>query len=75
MAVVGDGWGGGRGGYEAIVTESDELTFTVVRIGGEEAWTETHVLREFCIPIGHAAALVNTTPPRPPAAKKPRLKA
>lgn len=74
VAVVGDGWGHGRGGYEAIVTESDELTFTVVRVSGEEAWTETHVLKEFCIPVGHATATLNISPPGAPARKKPRLK-
>ncbi|CAE8642462.1 unnamed protein product, partial [Polarella glacialis] len=46
VQVTGDGWGGGSGTYGAIVTEADDLTFTVIRTGG---WEETHVLREHCI--------------------------
>lgn len=62
VAVVGDGWGGivskvggngGVGGYEAVVTEADDLTFTVVAVG---CWEETHVLRACCIPVGEKDA-------------------
>lgn len=53
VAVVGDGWGAGVGGYEAVVTESDNFTYTVVSIGGDESkWEETHVLKENCITVG-----------------------
>eukprot|EP00747_Dinoflagellata_sp_TGD_P061152 gnl/TRDRNA2_/TRDRNA2_152386_c1_seq1.p1 gnl/TRDRNA2_/TRDRNA2_152386_c1~~gnl/TRDRNA2_/TRDRNA2_152386_c1_seq1.p1 ORF type:complete len:482 (+),score=110.89 gnl/TRDRNA2_/TRDRNA2_152386_c1_seq1:156-1448(+) len=50
VVVVGDGWGGGgKKGYEAIVTEADDFTFTVVSTGGDTPWTETHVLKEHCV--------------------------
>lgn len=59
VVVIGDGWGGrigtgttGKGGgYEAVVTEADERTLTVIPVSGEGAWRETHVLKEFCIPV------------------------
>merc|ERR1711862_415931 len=46
ILVEGDGWGGGKDFYEAIVTEADAHTFTVVRLEGR--WEESHVLREYC---------------------------
>jgi len=52
VAVIGDGWGGAAGasgGYEAIITEADHKTFTVIAVGGEQVWKETHVLQECCI--------------------------
>lgn len=67
VAVVGDGWGGSLtdGGYEAVVTEADKYTFTVARIGGKEPWMETHVLKEWCIPVGTpGTAASSKTPPR-----------
>lgn len=45
VLVKGDGWGGGSGQFEALVTEADERSFTVIRTG---SWEETHVLREYC---------------------------
>lgn len=51
VAVVGDGWGGGSGGYEATVLEADAHTFTVVALGGPSQWSETHVLRRCCISL------------------------
>mmetsp|Transcript_61393 Transcript_61393/g.155061 ORF Transcript_61393/g.155061 Transcript_61393/m.155061 type:complete len:614 (-) Transcript_61393:96-1937(-) len=54
VVVIGDGWGGpsatGRG-YEAVVTEADSKTFTVVPVSGDSAWRETHVLQECCVPL------------------------
>lgn len=55
VAVVGDGWGGGEGGYEAIVTEADESTFTVIPVTGDMQWQETHVLKQHCIGLCSAA--------------------
>lgn len=55
VAVVGDGWGGRNGGYEAVVTEADRFTFTVVATSGNNAWTESHVLKEHCIFLSEAA--------------------
>jgi len=49
VAVIGDGWGSGDGGYQAIVTEADDLTFTVVIPDPAGRWEETHVLRSCCI--------------------------
>lgn len=49
VAVVGDGWGNGDGGYQATVTEADDLTFTVVRVDSAGRWEETHVLKSCCI--------------------------
>jgi len=51
VAVIGDGWGQGLGksGYEAIVTEADDFTYTVVALGGQCPWTETHVLKQYCV--------------------------
>lgn len=49
IAVIGDGWGSREGGYEAVVTEADNYTFTVVATSGKNQWTESHVLRENCI--------------------------
>mmetsp|Transcript_13271 Transcript_13271/g.25560 ORF Transcript_13271/g.25560 Transcript_13271/m.25560 type:complete len:773 (-) Transcript_13271:128-2446(-) len=51
IAVIGDGWGQGLGksGYEAIVTEADDFTYTVVSLGGDCPWTETHVLKQYCV--------------------------
>merc|ERR1719296_171125 len=48
VKVRGDGWGAGTGEYEAIVTEADVLTFTVIRQQGVKNWEETHVLKEHC---------------------------
>jgi len=68
VVVVGDGWGGPfpGGGYEAIVTEADNLSFTVISVNGSEAWTETHVLQEYCVPVEGASppavAVVKATP-------------
>lgn len=56
IAVIGDGWGGGEGGYEAVVTEADNLTYTVVVLSGERQWEETHVLRKCCFPISSEPA-------------------
>lgn len=56
VAVVGDGWGGGApGGYEAIVTEADNKTFTVIAVNGDDAWKETHVLQDCCIMLSERA--------------------
>jgi hypothetical protein len=49
VAVVGDGWGGKDAGYEAIVTEADDYTFTVIATTGDHQWAESHVLKEHCI--------------------------
>jgi len=49
VAVIGDGWGNGQGGYQAIVTEADDLTFTVVMVDSAGRWEETHVLKSCCI--------------------------
>jgi len=51
VAVIGDGWGQGLGksGYEAIITEADDLTYTVVTLGGHQPWIETHVLKQYCV--------------------------
>jgi len=51
VAVVGDGWGQGLGksGYEAIITEADDFTYTVVSLSGPCPWTETHVLKQYCV--------------------------
>lgn len=50
VVVVGDGWGaGGPGGYEAVVTEADHKTYTVIAVSGAKAWMETHVLQEHCV--------------------------
>lgn len=49
VRVKGDGWGGGRGTYNATVTEADEFTFTVlIEKRNPERFEETHVLREHC---------------------------
>jgi len=45
VRVKGDGWGAGKSSYGAIVTDADELTFTVNSI---DDWVETQVLREHC---------------------------
>jgi len=49
VAVIGDGWGNGHGGYQAIITEADDLTFTVVMVDSAGRWEETHVLKSCCI--------------------------
>lgn len=79
VAVAGDGWGNGEGGYEAVVTEADDLTFTVISVN---TWEETHVLRSCCIPVGSSTTTsikATTTSPSAPtaakAAKRRRLKA
>merc|ERR1712008_209576 len=43
------GQGLGKSGYEAIVTEADDFTYTVVALGGQCPWTETHVLKQYCV--------------------------
>lgn len=69
ISVIGDGWGGGKGGYEAVVIEADDYTYTVV----DDAWQETHVLKEHCVSIDDARARTATSgrkrqAPRPGAA-------
>jgi len=50
VLVSGDGWGGGgTSKYEAIVTEADDFTFTVVAVAG--SWAETHVLQKHCVAV------------------------
>jgi len=51
VAVVGDGWGQclGKSGYEAIITEADDYTYTVVALSGDCPWSETHVLKQYCV--------------------------
>lgn len=72
VAVVGDGWGGGSGGYEAVVTEADRHTFTVIAVSGPDAWKETHVLQDCCIPLAQKTK-GNMQPPTPRPAKSRRL--
>lgn len=60
VSVSGDGWGGGSGAFLAMVTEADNLTFTVIRQDTPRRWEETHVLREHCAP----ATEPHVTPPR-----------
>ncbi|CAE7512522.1 unnamed protein product [Symbiodinium natans] len=48
VAVTGDGWGGGIGGYEATVVDSDDLSLTVIFRDDDKKWKETHVLRQHC---------------------------
>eukprot|EP00747_Dinoflagellata_sp_TGD_P182289 gnl/TRDRNA2_/TRDRNA2_36483_c0_seq1.p1 gnl/TRDRNA2_/TRDRNA2_36483_c0~~gnl/TRDRNA2_/TRDRNA2_36483_c0_seq1.p1 ORF type:complete len:777 (-),score=128.17 gnl/TRDRNA2_/TRDRNA2_36483_c0_seq1:59-2347(-) len=50
VRVRGDGWGGTGDDYLAVVTESDQFTFTVIRVESAtgKRWEETHVLREHC---------------------------
>jgi len=55
VAVIGDGWGSGSGGYEAIITEADSHTYTLVSLFGPMAWKETHVLKQYTIPLSHSA--------------------
>jgi len=55
VAVVGDGWGSGEGGYEGVVTEADHYTFTVIATSGDHPWTENHVLKEHCIFLSEAS--------------------
>mmetsp|Transcript_77702 Transcript_77702/g.166591 ORF Transcript_77702/g.166591 Transcript_77702/m.166591 type:complete len:193 (-) Transcript_77702:37-615(-) len=84
VAVVGDGWGGGTGGYEAVITEADELTFTVIAISGEARWKETHVLRQCCIAVSSGSGgeadgdserpAGKVSPTVVGAAKRPRLR-
>lgn len=59
VTVIGDGWGGPGADYEAVVTEADYSTFTVVAVSGPDAWKETHVLKEHCRLIAEA--------PQPPS--------
>lgn len=50
VAVIGDGWGQAlEGGYEAIVTEADHYTYSVVALSGDSPWSETHVLKSYCV--------------------------
>jgi len=49
VAVIGDGWGSGAGGYAAVITDADEYTYTVISTGGANPWQETHVLKDQCI--------------------------
>jgi len=49
VAVIGDGWGQGSSGYEALVTEADDYTYTVVALSGDSPWSETHVLKSCCV--------------------------
>eukprot|EP00930_Biecheleria_cincta_P030818 TRINITY_DN21361_c0_g1_i1.p1 TRINITY_DN21361_c0_g1~~TRINITY_DN21361_c0_g1_i1.p1 ORF type:complete len:541 (-),score=133.82 TRINITY_DN21361_c0_g1_i1:406-1989(-) len=51
VQVHGDGWGGSGPGFDAIVTEADNSTFTVIVLSGADAWKETHVLQEHCHPV------------------------
>lgn len=67
--VLGDGWGGNGPGYEAVVTEADHDTFTVIAVSGPELWRETHVRREFCTPVVEAVLKVEGSH----LAKKKRL--
>jgi len=48
VSVTGDGWGGGTGGYEATVVDSDDLSLTVIYRDDDKKWKETHVLRQHC---------------------------
>lgn len=70
VAVVGDGWGGREGGYEALVTEADHYTFTVIH---KQSWIESHVLKENCIFLAEeeASTVGKRQPPLP--SKRPRL--
>lgn len=73
VAVVGDGWGGGvPGGYEAIITEADHKTFTVIAVNGETAWHETHVLQECCIMLSERLDLWDSVSVHMPPAVQPR---
>eukprot|EP00928_Gymnodinium_smaydae_P078717 TRINITY_DN6280_c0_g1_i1.p1 TRINITY_DN6280_c0_g1~~TRINITY_DN6280_c0_g1_i1.p1 ORF type:complete len:640 (+),score=197.17 TRINITY_DN6280_c0_g1_i1:58-1977(+) len=65
VVVVGDGWGQGTGGYEAVITEADDSTFTVISVGG---WEETHVLRSCCVPV--AAGATSSPSSAAPAGKE-----
>jgi hypothetical protein len=51
VAVIGDGWGGGSGGYEGVITEADAHTYTLVGLDGPQSWKETHVLKKYAIPL------------------------
>eukprot|EP00928_Gymnodinium_smaydae_P056438 TRINITY_DN39822_c0_g1_i1.p1 TRINITY_DN39822_c0_g1~~TRINITY_DN39822_c0_g1_i1.p1 ORF type:complete len:474 (-),score=37.90 TRINITY_DN39822_c0_g1_i1:142-1563(-) len=58
VVVIGGGWGGSEpmingfcSGYEAIVTEADMRTYTVVATSGTNVWQETHVLQKYCVPV------------------------
>lgn len=75
VAVIGDGWGGGEEGYEAVVTEADNFTFTVVAVSGNNTWTEFHVLRKHCIPLGPLALGPVGAPASASSAASPARKA
>lgn len=67
VAVVGDGWGGDAGpygGYEAMVTEADYLTYTIISLGGPMAWKETHVLKSCCVILADSAEPLPKVEPR-----------
>jgi len=68
VEVIGDGWGGGSSSYLATVTEADDLTFTVIRLSGPEAWQETHVLREHCHLVEEEMSSEHVVRARPKAA-------
>eukprot|EP00927_Polykrikos_kofoidii_P066186 TRINITY_DN61834_c0_g1_i1.p1 TRINITY_DN61834_c0_g1~~TRINITY_DN61834_c0_g1_i1.p1 ORF type:complete len:391 (-),score=43.28 TRINITY_DN61834_c0_g1_i1:210-1382(-) len=61
VVVIGDGWGQGTSGYEAVITEADFHTFTVVSVSGESPWTETHALRRYCIVLENRPLTRGTT--------------
>lgn len=65
VAVVGDGWGDRDGGYEAVVTEADHYTFTVIATSGKHPWTENHVLKENCIFLSEASSTSEKAPAAP----------
>ncbi|CAJ1385932.1 unnamed protein product [Effrenium voratum] len=60
VRVAGDGWGGPGDSYEAIITEADSSTFTVVAVSGPSTWKETHVLQDCCVILETPAGKVRT---------------
>jgi len=82
VVVIGDGWGGPSAtgtGYEAVVTEADNQTYTVVAVNGNAAWQETHVLQECCVPLSSSAEAEPSASQLPKeaaaaASKRPRVK-
>jgi len=56
VMVIGDGWGDGEGKSEAIVTEADNFTYTVIVVRGDGAYEETHVLKTHCTLVADVKA-------------------
>jgi len=69
VMVIGDGWGSGEGSFEAVVTEADNFTYTVIVVGSGGAYEETHVLKAYCTLVADVKACAAASAPKRPGPK------